>query len=180
MSAAIAPETTLMSCIVWTTASPASPSAGTQRFWSLASLTPFRRLLHRTYGRHEEDPNMTSSVRRGGVIRAAISLQYTEPGEPETVQLLTSGRRPRSHVAKPLAVFGECIFTHAECAVVGSPGPLNEPMVNSGWGTRSNSMVSRWGHPRGTKPEPFQSLAYRCAPVLQGCRGHWSMLWHAL
>lgn len=58
-------------------------------------------------GRHEEDPNMTSSVRRGGVIRAAISLQYTEPGEPETVQLLTSGRRPRLHVANPLAALGE-------------------------------------------------------------------------
>lgn len=62
----------------------------------------------RTYGRHAKDPNMTSSVRRGGVIRAALSLQYTDHGEPEAVQLLTSGRRPLLHLLrKSRAVFGE-------------------------------------------------------------------------
>ena len=37
---------------------------------------------------------MTASIQHGGVIRAALSLENPEPGEPEVVQLLTSGKRP--------------------------------------------------------------------------------------
>lgn len=35
---------------------------------------------------------MASSIRHSGVMRAALSLEYTEPGEPDVVQFLTSGR----------------------------------------------------------------------------------------
>lgn len=34
---------------------------------------------------------MTSSVRRAGVVRAAISLDFPVSGDSEAVQLLTSG-----------------------------------------------------------------------------------------
>lgn len=37
---------------------------------------------------------MTTSIQHGGVIRAALSLESPEPGEPEVVQLLTSGTSP--------------------------------------------------------------------------------------
>lgn len=37
---------------------------------------------------------MTTSIQHGGVIRAALSLESPEPGEPEVVQLLTSGTPP--------------------------------------------------------------------------------------
>lgn len=36
---------------------------------------------------------MTGAIRHGGVMRAALSLEYAEPGEPGIVQFLTSGRR---------------------------------------------------------------------------------------
>ncbi|CAM9269215.1 unnamed protein product, partial [Hapterophycus canaliculatus] len=41
--------------------------------------------------RHAKDANMTSSVRHGGAMRAALSLEYARPGDPDVVQLLTSG-----------------------------------------------------------------------------------------
>lgn len=37
---------------------------------------------------------MTSAIQHGGVMRAALSLEYAEPGEPDVVQFLTSGGRP--------------------------------------------------------------------------------------
>ncbi|CAM9625355.1 unnamed protein product [Scytosiphon promiscuus] len=42
-------------------------------------------------GRRTRDANMTSSIRHCGVMRAALSLEYAEAGDPEVVQLLTSG-----------------------------------------------------------------------------------------
>lgn len=42
--------------------------------------------------RHTKDSNMTSAIRHGGVMRAAVSLDYAEPGEPSVVQFLTAGR----------------------------------------------------------------------------------------
>lgn len=38
---------------------------------------------------------MTSAIQHGGVMRAALSLEYAEPGEPSVVQFLTSGRDAR-------------------------------------------------------------------------------------
>ncbi len=43
--------------------------------------------------RHTKDSNMTSAIQHGGVMRAALSLDYAEPGEPSVVQFLTSGRK---------------------------------------------------------------------------------------
>ena len=39
---------------------------------------------------------MTRSLRHGGVIRAAISLDFAQPDQPDVVQVLTSGRNTRS------------------------------------------------------------------------------------
>ncbi|CAM9185558.1 unnamed protein product [Ectocarpus sp. 13 AM-2016] len=41
--------------------------------------------------RHTKDSNMTRSIQHCGVMRAALSLEYDQPGEPQVVQLLTSG-----------------------------------------------------------------------------------------
>lgn len=47
---------------------------------------------------------MTSSIRHGGVMRAALSLEYAEPGEPELVQLLTSGRKFPIYTSKHIYI----------------------------------------------------------------------------
>ena len=39
---------------------------------------------------------MTASIQHAGVIRAALSLETPEAGEPEVVQLLTAGKTPPS------------------------------------------------------------------------------------
>lgn len=43
---------------------------------------------------------MTSSIRHSGVMRAALSLEYAEPGEPGVVQFLTSGGSSRIRIFK--------------------------------------------------------------------------------
>ena len=53
---------------------------------------------------------MTSSIQHGGVMRAAFSLEYAEPGEPGVVQFLTSGGRhpPLSIHTLPTSISREC------------------------------------------------------------------------
>lgn len=57
---------------------------------------------------------MTASIQHGGVIRAALSLENPEPGEPEVVQLLTSGKHP-----------AQLSFVHSGIACMVSPASVH-------------------------------------------------------